>query len=211
MFGIKGTYQDNSMSEEQKISVSDSTVERLALVFLKEQRSARRWGIFFKLAFLLVLVFIAFGFIASSRTQTRQTDEPHTALISLEGTILSGNEASADRIIPALEEAYNDPNMKGIILKINSPGGTAVQSNLIATAIMRLKQAHPQIPFIVVVDEMCASGGYYIAAAADQIYTNPSSLVGSIGVKLDMFGLTGTMEKAGVERRLFVAGEHKYL
>lgn len=197
------------MSDEQKISVNESTIEKIASSMLREQRSARRWGIFFKLMFLLILLVVIFSFFSSSRTQNNQPDKPYTALISLEGTIIGGNEASADRIIPALEEIYKGENLKGIILKINSPGGTAVQSNLIATAILRLKQEHPNIPFIVVVDEMCASGGYYIASVADAIYTNPSSLIGSIGVKLDMFGLTGAMQKVGVDRRLLVAGEHK--
>lgn len=197
------------MTEEKKIVLNDVTVEKLVLAFLKEQRSARRWGIFFKLLFFVLLLVIALRLIVSSNTQTPQVDKPHTALITLEGTILPGGEASADHIIPSLEEAYENPNVKGIILKINSPGGAAVQSNLIATTVMRLKKEHPDIPVITVVDEICASGGYYIAAVTDAIYTNPSSLIGSIGVKLDMFGLTGTMEKAGVERRLLVAGEHK--
>jgi protease-4 len=199
---------ENKPAEPRPSSWAESALEQIAKDSLRERRAARRWGIFFKIV-MLAYIGIAIYFVWFAGAPSTKTSGPHTALISLDGAVLADSKASADRIIPAIEAAYGDPNTKGIILKINSPGGTAVQSNLMARAILRLKAKHPGIPFIVVVDELCASGGYYIAAVADQIYVNESSLVGSIGVKLDMFGLTGVMEKVGVERRLLTSGDEK--
>jgi protease-4 len=183
-------------------------LEKLAFATLKEQRARRRWGIFFKLAFLGVIVFglwMAFG-LGGADVETVGT---HTALIEIDGTIESGTSGAADAVIPALNRAYSDDNSVGVILRINSPGGSPVQAGMINDEITRLRKAYPRKPLYVVVDEICASGGYYIAAAADRIYVNKASIVGSIGVLMEGFGFTGLMDKVGVERRLMTAGENK--
>ncbi len=183
-------------------------LEKLAFATLAEQRARRRWGIFFKLSFLAAVVFgfwMAFDFGGANM----ETVGSHTALIEIEGAIETGASGAADSVIPALNKAYSDSGSVGIILHINSPGGSPVQAGMINDEIVRLRQAYPQKPLYVVVDEICASGGYYIAAAADKIYVNKASIVGSIGVLMDGFGFTGVMEKLGVERRLMTAGENK--
>jgi len=185
-------------------------VEKLALDALTEQRRRRRWGIFFKLlgfAYLTVvlLVFVDWGDTAEKLGDGRK----HTALVQLNGVIKANGEASGERINAALQAAFGDKGTQGIILRINSPGGSPVQSGIINDEIRRLRAKHPAIPLYVVVEEICASGGYYVAAAADKIFVDKGSIVGSIGVLMDGFGFTGTMEKAGVERRLMTAGEHK--
>jgi protease-4 len=183
-------------------------LEKLAYAALNEQRRARRWGIFFKLAtfayitFLLVALFDWRG--AESLGGSR-----HTALIDISGVIESKGEASADRVNAALQTAFKDKNTQGIVLRINSPGGSPVQSGLIYDEIRRLRALHPAIPMYAVVEDLCASGGYYIAAAADRIYVDKASLVGSIGVIMDGWGLKGVIEKLGVERRVLTAGEDK--
>jgi len=183
-------------------------LEKLAFASLNEQRARRRWNIFFRFITLGIIgfgIWIAFGF-------SQQADEivgPHTALIEIDGTIEAGTSGSADSVIPALNRAYSDDNSVGIILRINSPGGSPVQAGMINDEIVRLREEYPRKPLYVVVDEICASGGYYIAAAADKIYVNKASIVGSIGVLMEGFGFTGLMDKVGVERRLMTAGENK--
>lgn len=183
-------------------------LEKLAFAALKEQRARRRWGVFFKLAMLGI---IAFGlWLAFDLGNTdMETFGAHTALIDIDGTIEAGGAGAAEAVIPALDRAYADSGSVGVILHINSPGGSPVQAGMINDEIMRLRKAYPQKPLYVVVDEICASGGYYIAAAADKIYVNKASIVGSIGVLMDGFGFTGLMDKLGVERRLMTAGENK--
>lgn len=183
-------------------------LEKLAFANLREQRAARRWRIFLR---LLTLVVIAWGFwlAAGITTTTPEALGPHTALIEIDGTIEAGTSGSADAVIPALQRAFDEPNSAGVILRINSPGGSPVQAGLINDEISRLRAEYPRKPLYVVVDEVCASGGYYIAAAADKIYVNKASIVGSIGVMMEGFGLNGAMEKLGIERRLVTAGEHK--
>lgn len=184
-------------------------LEKLAFATLREQRARRRWGIFFKLAFL-ILIAIAIVLAFDIGGSEVETFGPHVALIEIDGTIDSGNgSGSADNVIPALDNAFSDADSTGVILRINSPGGSPVQAGMINDEITRLRAAYPKKPIYVVVDEMCASGGYYIAAAADKIFVNKASIVGSIGVLMDGFGFTGTMEKLGVERRLLTAGENK--
>ncbi|WP_151635166.1 S49 family peptidase [Noviherbaspirillum aerium] len=184
------------------------TLEKLAFATLSEQRARRRWNIFFRFITLGVIVFgiwMAFGMAGKE-------DEivgPHTALIEIDGTIESGTPGAADAVIPALNRAYSDSNAVGVVLRINSPGGSPVQAGIINDEIQRLRKEFPKKPLYVVVDEICASGGYYIAAAADKIFVNKASIVGSIGVLMEGFGFTGLMEKAGVERRLMTAGENK--
>jgi protease-4 len=183
-------------------------LEKLAFATLKEQRARRLWGIFFKTVTLAIIGFAVWAAFSRSSGEM-ETVGPHTALVKIEGTIESKGAGDADTVISALTKAYEDPGSVGIILAINSPGGSPVQAGIINDEITRLRKKYPQKPLYVVVDEMCASGGYYIAAAADRIYVNKASIVGSIGVLMDGFGFTGTMEKLGVERRLLTAGENK--
>lgn len=183
-------------------------LEKLASEALVEQRRKRRWGIFFKLiglAYVGVLIASILGFTAPQSLEVSR----HTALVDLEGVIASDSLASADRINSSLRTAFENEGSVGVILRINSPGGSPVQAGLINNEIKRLRAKYPQKPFYVVVEEVCASGGYYVAAAADKIYVDKASLVGSIGVIMNGFGFTGTMEKLGVERRLITAGENK--
>jgi len=184
------------------------TLEKLAAGILKEQRARRRWNIFFRLITLLITLFviwILFGLGAGSMDKT----VTHTALIEIDGTIESGTPNSAEAIVQALNRAYEHPQSVGIVLLINSPGGSPVQAGIINDEIARLRSAHPKKPLYVVVEEMCASGGYYVAAAADKIFVNKASIVGSIGVMMNGFGFTEMMNKIGVERRLLTAGENK--
>jgi protease-4 len=184
-------------------------MEKLAFAALREQRSGRRWGIFFKLlgfayvGFLLLLVL-------DWRSDDRLTSMgKHTALVELVGVIESKGDASADQITDALQLAFKDKNTQGVILRINSPGGSPVQAGIIYDEIRRLRGIYPNVPMYAVVEDICASGGYYIAAAADKIYVDKASIIGSIGVIMDGWGFTGTMEKLGVERRLLVSGDNK--
>jgi protease IV len=183
-------------------------LEGLAGAALKEQRTARRWGIFFKLLAFGYLTFILAMFVDWSGADSLG-DGRHTALVDLDGEISASSEANADKINTALQNAFDDKNTRGVILRINSPGGSPVQSGIINDEMRRLKQLHPDIPLYVVVEDICASGGYYVAAAADRIYVNKASVIGSIGVLMDGFGFTGTMDKLGVERRLVTAGTNK--
>ncbi len=184
------------------------TIEKLAFSAIKEQRRARLWGIFFKsltFVYLFVLLFIAMDWIGKGADVGRD----HTALINIQGVIGSNDEVSADSVIASLQSAYENKRTKGLILRINSPGGSPVQAGIINDEIKRQRKLHPNIPVYAVVEDICASGGYYIAVAADKIYVDKASIVGSIGVLMDGFGFTGTMEKLGVERRLLTAGENK--
>lgn len=185
-----------------------NTLEKLAAGILKEQRARRRWNIFFRLITLLITLFviwILFGLGAGSLDKV----VTHTALVEIDGTIESGGTNSAEAVVQALSRAYEDPHSVGVVLLINSPGGSPVQAGIINDEIVRLRAAHPQKPLYVVVEEMCASGGYYVAAAADKIFVNKASIVGSIGVMMNGFGFTEMMNKVGVERRLLTAGENK--
>jgi protease IV len=186
-----------------------ATIEKLAFAALKEQRRTRYWGIFFKLltfAYLTVLIFLAMGFGAEKERLARGK---HTALVEITGVIEAKGDANADDINSALQSAFKDKNTQGVILRINSPGGSPVQAGIINDEIQRLRKLHPNIPMYAVVEDVCASGGYYIAVAADKIYVDKASIVGSIGVRMDSFGFTGTMEKLGVERRVLTAGDNK--
>jgi protease-4 len=185
------------------------TLEKLAFATLAEQRARRRWNIFFRFLFAgLILLGLALAFDYTGADM--EAVGKHSALIEIDGTIESGSgSGSAESVIPALNRAFSDEAAVGVILRINSPGGSPVQAGIINDEIQRLRKAYPQKPLYVVVDEMCASGGYYIAAAADRIYVNKASIVGSIGVLMDGFGFTGLMDKLGVERRLLTAGENK--
>ena len=187
-----------------------NVLEKLALEALAEQRIARRWRVALSLAWLVLLFLLLFatlGWVGGKRDVSSL--DKHTALVELKGVIASDSKASADKIINSLQNAFKDKNTQGVVLRINSPGGSPVQSGYINDEIKRLRTKHKDIPLYVVVQDICASGGYYVAAAADKIFVDKASIVGSIGVLMDGFGFTGTMEKLGVERRLVTAGENK--
>jgi protease-4 len=184
-------------------------LEKVALASLQEQRRARRWGIFFKMLgfiYLFALLFIALGWVGKRDVVT---NTKHTALVEVSGVIAADHPGSADSVVAGLQEAFKDKNTQGVVLRINSPGGSPVQAGQIYDEVRRLRAKYPNIPLYAVVEDICASGGYYVAAAADKIFVNESSIVGSIGVLMDGFGFTGTLDKLGVERRLLTAGENK--
>ena len=185
------------------------TIEKLAYSALEEQRRTRRWGIFFKILTFTYLIFVLVAAMGWLRHGAGVASAPHTALIDIRGVIADGNEASAERILEGLRTAFKDSKTQGVVLRINSPGGSPVQAGQINDEIKRLRAKYPKIPLYAVVDDVCASGGYYIAVAADKIFVDKASLIGSIGVLMDGFGFTGTMEKLGVERRLITAGANK--
>lgn len=195
---------DNDPVWERKI------IEKLALETLAEQKRRRRWGIFFRVlgfAYLTFLI-VALGDWGGA-SDTLGDGKKHTALVQLNGVIKATGEASAEKITESLQAAFKAHGTQGVILRINSPGGSPVQSGIINDEIRRLRAKHPNIPLYAVVEDVCASGGYYVAAAADRIFVDKASIVGSIGVLMDGFGFTGTMDKLGVERRLLTAGENK--
>ena len=183
-------------------------LEKIALAGIREQRAARRWGIFFKLlAFAYVTTLLVFAI--DWRKADGITDGKHTALVEVSGIIAPGTDNSAEKINASLQAAFKDSNTQGVVLRINSPGGSPVQSQNIYDEMRRLRAKYPSTPLYVVVEDLCASGGYFIAAGGDRIFVNKSSLVGSIGVRMDSWGVTGLMEKLGIERRLLTAGENK--
>jgi protease-4 len=187
-----------------------ATLEKLAFAALNEQKAARRWKTFVRLAWLAFFVLLFWFMFGGSRGSSGSTDvgSAHTAVIEIRGEIMSGSDASAEFVNAALKSAFEDSTAQGIVLLINSPGGSPVQAGMINDEIRRLKAIHKK-PIYAVVEETCASAAYYIAAAADAIYVDKASIVGSIGVLMDSFGFTGLMEKLGVERRLMTAGENK--
>jgi protease IV len=184
-----------------------ATLERLAFGALTEQRKARRWGLFFKLLSVAYVAFLTFMLLDWRGGES--TSGTHTALVEIDGQISAKGQASADRVNGALQSAFKDKGTRGVILRINSPGGSPVQSGIIYDEIQRLRKKYPDIPMYAVVEDLCASGGYYIASSADKIYVDKASLVGSIGVILGGWGFTETMHKLGVERRVITAGENK--
>ncbi|CAI8875948.1 MULTISPECIES: S49 family peptidase [Pseudomonas] len=185
-------------------------LEKTLLAGVQEQRRSRRWGIFFK---LLTFVYL-FGAIAlfsplMDMEKAATLSANYTALIDVTGMIADKESASADNIVGSLRAAFEDKKVKGVILRINSPGGSPVQSGYVYDEIRRLRGLHPDIKLYAVISDLGASGAYYIASAADQIYADKASLVGSIGVTAAGYGFVGTMEKLGVERRTYTSGEHK--
>lgn len=193
--------------EEQK---SWKLLEKTLLASVQEQRRARRWGIFFKLLTFLYLFGILFLFSPLAKMEKGTVGGTgHTALVEVRGVIADKEEASADNIIGSLRAAFKDPKTKAVVLRINSPGGSPVQAGYVYDEIRRLRGEYPQIKLYAVITDLGASGAYYIASAADQIYADKASLVGSIGVTAAGYGFVGAMEKLGVERRTYTAGEHK--
>lgn len=198
---------DNKENNDGKFE--QSLVNELAREVLHEQRRNRRWGIFFKLLLALYLFSFLLIYIVQNTDTGSFSDEKHTALIEVHGVIAADTEARADYIVTGLRNAFKDENTQGVILRINSPGGSPVQAGYINDEIHRLKEKHPEIPVYAVISDICASGGYYIAAAADKIYANKASIVGSIGVIMAGFGFVDAIEKLGIERRVLHAGESK--
>ena len=185
-----------------------ATLERLAAAWLGEQRTARRWRIFFRLAWLLLITALVVAALYQGASRRADPTTAHTAVIEIKGEIASGADASAEFVVASMRSAFEDEGSQAVVLLINSPGGSPVQAGIINDEIRRLRALYKK-PIYAVVEETCASAAYYIASAADKIYVNKASIVGSIGVLMDGFGFTGTMEKLGVERRLLTAGANK--
>ena len=181
--------------------------EQFARDYLSDRRSERRWRVFFRLCWLLLFLTLVWLAVAQ-RNRTVAPSGPHTALVEVQGEIANDSEASAENLVAALKSAFEDEGALAVVLRINSPGGSPVQAGIVNDEIRRLKVLHKKKVYAVV-EDTCASGAYYIAVAADEIYADKASIVGSIGVLMDGFGFTGAMEKLGVERRLLTAGSNK--
>lgn len=198
------------MSNELDNDKSWKLLETTLLASVQEQRRARRWGIFFKaLTFIYLFGAIAVFSPALNFSKGASSSKSHAAVIEIRGMIADQEAASADNVVGSLRSAFEDKNTKGVVLRINSPGGSPVQSGYIYDEIRRLRGEHPDIKLYAVIADLGASGAYYIASAADAIYADKASLVGSIGVTAATFGFVGTMEKLGVDRRVYTSGEHK--
>ncbi|HOZ66646.1 MAG TPA: S49 family peptidase [Burkholderiaceae bacterium] len=184
-----------------------ATLEKLAYASLNEQKTARYWRTFVRLAWLTFFVILAWMLFSESKPSNVSHKE-HTAVLEIKGEISAGSEGSSEQILAAMRSAFEDKGSKAVVLLINSPGGSPVQAGIINDEIYRLKALHKK-PIYAVVEDTCASAAYYIAVATDQIYVDKASIVGSIGVLMSGFGVTGLMEKLGIERRLMTAGENK--
>ena len=195
-------------SAEDEAGWQRDLLNRLAFASLAEQRRARRWNLTFRFALLAYLVVVLLVYLPGDWFDSGY-DGPHSALVDVRGIIAADSDASADRVVSGLQAAFEDENTKGVILRINSPGGSPVQAAHINNEVIRLREAFPDTPLYAVIVDIGASGGYYAAASADKIYASRSSLVGSIGVLMNGFGFVDTMKKLGVERRLLTAGDHK--
>lgn len=208
--------QDYSPDSSKQSSPSETpgwerqVLEKLLLEALTEQRKTRRWSLIFK---VIVWSVVGLGFLLMfeplSPDRLPGVGKDHTAVVDVFGVIAEGGETDAETIIQGLHEAVEAKGVQGIVLRMNTPGGSPVQSAYVYDEIRRIKKAHPNLPVYAVVSDLCASGGYYIASAADKIFVNPASIVGSIGVIMNGFGFVGTLEKLGVERRVMTAGDHK--
>jgi len=198
-----------SQASNSEVKWQRNMIERLAFGALQEQRRTRRWGIFFKALFFLYLVAVFISYMPSGLGEKGIAGKEHTALVEINGVIADDSEANAGDIISGLQDAFDNNSTKGIVMRVNSPGGSPVQSGYVYDEIVRLREKHPDIHLYAVVTDLCASGCYYIASAADEIYADKASIVGSIGVLMNGFGFVDTMKKLGVERRLFTAGENK--
>jgi protease IV len=203
----QGAPKNMAKDPTQRPGWERATLEKLAFASLNEQKAARRWKTFTRLSWLAFFIFLVWLAMSRSTPSTAKTTA-HTAVVEIKGEIANGGDASAEFVIAAMKTAFEDEGAKGIVLLINSPGGSPVQAGIISDEIKRLKAKHKK-PVYAVVEETCASAAYYIAAATDKIYVDKASIVGSIGVLMDGFGFTGVMEKVGVERRLLTAGDNK--
>lgn len=215
--GINGDSSNNADQQSlnkmsKKPNWEQKMINDLAFATIKEQRAKRRWGIFFKLimvAYIGVIIGLFVYPIDTGDLDSLSKAKEHTALIEVKGVISSDSEASADKIVSSLRDAFEDEKTKGVILRMNTPGGSPVQSGYINDEIYRLKKKYEDIPVYAVISDVCASGGYYIAAAADEIYADKASIVGSIGVIMNGFGFVDAMKTLGISRRLYTSGEHK--
>ena len=206
MFG-KQTRDEDGVVISRREPGSDHILEILAQDYLREKKTRRRWGLFFR---FLIVAYIATTTWLYFHTSDLTVDDDHVAVVVIDGLIGPG-EISAPEVNHSLKDAFEAEASKAVIVKINSPGGTPVQAAQINAEISRLQELHPEKPVYAAISDICASGGYYVAVAASEIYAHPSSIVGSIGVLMNGFGFTGTMEKLGIERRLITAGENKGL
>ena len=202
-------WQQNS--EDNDARFEQTLVNQIAREFLAEQRRARRWNIAFKLfiALFMAIFLVAYLMGKTDITPGSLTNGKHTALIDIQGVISSNGQVRSDYVTASLRAAYADSNTAGIILRINSPGGSPVQAGHVNDEIKRLKNEHPDVPVYAVIGDLCASGGYYVAVAADRIYADKASLIGSIGVIMSSFGFVDAINKLGIERRVYHAGKHK--
>jgi protease-4 len=201
-------HYENQEKPSHKTVWERDTLERLAFATLAEQRANRRWRIFFRFAWLALIVALFWTGAHKGGMGGSNPSQPHTAVVAIKGEIADGADASAEWVVTALRAAFEDEGSQAVVLQINSPGGSPVQAGIINDEIRRLKEKHKK-PVYAVVEESCASAAYYIAVAADEIYVDKASIVGSIGVLMDGFGFTGLMDKLGVERRLMTAGVNK--
>lgn len=202
-----GASDNRATQTTQGVSWERATLEKLAFAALREQTLARRWRIFVRLSWLLLVV-VVIWLAWSEGSMTQNVSTPHTAVVEIKGEIADGADASAELVMSSVTAALEDSGAQALVLLINSPGGSPVQAGIINDEIRRLKALHKK-PVYAVVEESCASAAYYIAVSADQIYVDKASIVGSIGVLMDGFGFTGLMDKVGIERRLMTAGENK--
>ena len=189
------------------ITTLEKSVDTLARALVGERRADRRWRVFFRMAWLGLVLWLVWSVVVD-RVHRTAPSGPHTALVELRGEISADSEASAEQMLAGLRSAFEDNGARAVVLRINSPGGSPVQAGIINDEILRLKALHKKKVYAVV-EEICASGAYYVAVAADEIYVNKASLIGSIGVLMDGFGFPGLMGKLGIERRLITAGENK--
>ncbi len=201
-------HHENQEKPSHKTVWERDTLERLAFATLAEQRASRRWRIFFRFAWLALIIVLLWTGTHKGGMGGNSPSQPHTAVVAIKGEIADGADASAEWVVTALRAAFEDEGSQAVVLQINSPGGSPVQAGIINDEIRRLKEKHKK-PVYAVVEESCASAAYYIAVAADEIYVDKASIVGSIGVLMDGFGFTGLMDKLGVERRLMTAGVNK--
>lgn len=199
--------QNNPVPNDPKWQ--QDVLTKLLFASLDEQKRTRKWNTIFKILLLGYLLLVLLVMLAPAASKSAIPSGPHTALIEIKGVISADNEASADNIVTSLRRAFDNEDAKAIILRINSPGGSPVQAGYVNDEIKRLRKLHKDKKVYAVITDLCASGGYYIASAADEIYADKGSLVGSIGVIMNGFGFVDTMKKLGVERRLYTAGEHK--
>ena len=190
-----------------------AVLEKIALKALDEQRRQRQWNALFRLLWLIFFFLLLSAFMGwigrPDKENANAASGRFTALVDLEGVISPDSKASADKINKALNRAFKDSGTQGVVLRINSPGGSPVQSGYINDEMRRLRAKYPDKPLYVVVQDLCASGGYYVASAGDRIYVDKASLVGSIGVIISSFGFVETLKKLGIERRAYHAGDNK--
>jgi len=202
--------EPQSPDSKENENWQQDVLTKLAFATLQEQRRARRWGIFFKSLFAGYLILLLILMLSPGlKQQSSFKSSRHTALVDISGVIAANTDASASNVIAGLQDAFKNSHTAGVILRINSPGGSPVQAGYIYDEIKRLRKQHPKVKVYAVVTDICASGGYYIASAADDIYADKASLIGSIGVIMNGFGFVDSLKKLGVERRLYTAGEHK--